>query len=95
MPENLGPVKGFSFDISSILLDTRDSKLALSFTQKVEALVSLLRKIDHPPVRQDADRASELFKISKVAFPMDEILIANQSLNKKHPSPSFETTSAV
>lgn len=71
MIQNPFPSEGFRFNVSSVLLDARDSKLAFSFSQEEEAMVSLLRKIDHPPIGEDTNNASELLQFSRVAVPMD------------------------
>ena len=59
MPEDFGPSEGFRLDVPSICLDSCYCKLCLSFVEEEEALFSIFRKIDDPPVSQDPNHRSD------------------------------------
>ncbi len=60
MVHNLGPRKDLGFNVSSVSLDPRDGQFAFALRQEGAAVVSLLWKVDHPPVCYDPENTREL-----------------------------------
>lgn len=65
MVQNLSPCEDFCFNIPSVMLDSRDSEFAFGLCQEEEAAVSLVWKVDHPPICQNSDNTR---KLSRSAF---------------------------